>query len=389
MTVLINARERMNVGNWEASGSRGGFNWSVRKYAISGGRQDGVELIDIDNGRMKLTIVPTRGMGLWDACMGDLRLGWDAPCTEIVHPKYIDMESRGGLGWLEGFGEWVVRCGLENNGGPGLDTILNNNGVETQVMIPLHGKIANIPASFVSFETSRDEFPYLIIKGTVIEGFLFGTNLILETTIATRVGSTEVTVHDEVINNGEKPSEFELLYHCNYGPPILGEDARIVVPAARVTPRDGRAAETGTANYNIYSGPQPGTTEQCYFFTLNSDKDGQTAAVLRDAAGHKGVLQRWSVKELPCFTLWKNTQGLRDGYVTGLEPATNYPNHRGYERKHGRVPVLKPGASHHATVTYVALPDAAAVKSAEDEVAKIQGGRKTQVDKDPVEGICG
>lgn len=388
MTVLINARERMNVGNWEASGARGGFNWSVRKYAISGGRQDGVELIDVDNGRMKITIVPTRGMGLWDAHAGDLRIGWDAPCTEIVHPKYIDLESRGGLGWLEGFGEWIVRCGLENNGGPGLDTVLNNNGVETQIMIPLHGKIANIPASFVSFEVSNDDLPVLTLKGTVIEGFLFGTNLILQTTITTRVGSTEVTVHDEVINNGEKPSDFELLYHCNYGPPILGEGARLVVPAARVTPRDGRAAETGIENYNVYDAPTPGTTEQCYFFTLYGDNAGQTAGLLCNAAGDKGILQRWSIKELPCFTLWKNTQGLRDGYVTGMEPATNYPNHRGYERKHGRLPNLKPGASHHATITYSALTDAAAVKAAEDEIVKIQDGRKTQMDEKPVEGLC-
>ena len=35
--------------------------------------------------------------------------------------------------------------------------------------------------------------------------------------------------------------------------------------------------------------------------------------------------------------------GLRDGYVTGLEPGTNYPNPRPFEKARGRVVTLPPG----------------------------------------------
>jgi hypothetical protein len=48
---------------------------------------------------------------------------------------------------------------------------------------------------------------------------------------------------------------------------------------------------------------------------------------------------------LPCFTLWKNQGGLADGYVTGLEPGTNYPNPRSFEETQGRVVPLAPQAS--------------------------------------------
>ncbi|MCA9092207.1 MAG: DUF4432 family protein, partial [Planctomycetaceae bacterium] len=55
-------------------------------------------------------------------------------------------------------------------------------------------------------------------------------------------------------------------------------------------------------------------------------------------------------QELPCFTVWKNTQAEIDGYVTGLEPATNYPNLKTFERQQGRVVNIPPGGSYSATV---------------------------------------
>ena len=53
---------------------------------------------------------------------------------------------------------------------------------------------------------------------------------------------------------------------------------------------------------------------------------GRTLATLYNAAADRGLTLRFNRNELPCFTLWKNTAALEDGYVTGLEPATNYPN---------------------------------------------------------------
>ena len=39
------------------------------------------------------------------------RMGWDSPVKEVVNPAFINLESRNGLGWLEGFNEMMVRCG--------------------------------------------------------------------------------------------------------------------------------------------------------------------------------------------------------------------------------------------------------------------------------------
>ena len=70
--------------------------WSVRLTRMQGGQSDGVDLICLDNGHMKLMVLPTRGMGIWKAECGDLPLKWDSPVLNPVHPSLVDQSRRGG-----------------------------------------------------------------------------------------------------------------------------------------------------------------------------------------------------------------------------------------------------------------------------------------------------
>src|SRR5215475_14307873 len=79
--------------------------WSVTKTTLHGGRQEGVDLIVVNNGRLKFTVIPTRGMGVLNVESGEVRLGWESPVKGVVHPAYVNLQSRGGLGCLEGFNE--------------------------------------------------------------------------------------------------------------------------------------------------------------------------------------------------------------------------------------------------------------------------------------------
>src|ERR1700720_1471101 len=93
--------------------------WSVTKRTLRGGRREGVDLIEVDNGALAFSIVPTRGMGLWKGRYQGLALGWESPVTDgPVNPAFVNLMNWGGLGWLEGFDELLARCGLENNGAP-------------------------------------------------------------------------------------------------------------------------------------------------------------------------------------------------------------------------------------------------------------------------------
>jgi hypothetical protein len=52
---------------------------------------------------MKISVVPTRGMNVLEAVAGKVRLGWDSPVSEVVNPAFIELNGRGGVGWLEGW----------------------------------------------------------------------------------------------------------------------------------------------------------------------------------------------------------------------------------------------------------------------------------------------
>ena len=154
----------------------------------------------MDNGKLRFTVCPTRGMGLLSAQVGDVRLGWDSPVKEIVNPRNINLSARGGLGWLDGFNEWVVRCGLESNGHPGTDKFIDTTGQEGTMELTLHGKIANIPASEVEVIVEQ-EAPYRIhIRGRVDERMFHGPKLELQTDISTEPGSTALRIADVVTN---------------------------------------------------------------------------------------------------------------------------------------------------------------------------------------------
>ena len=53
--------------------------WWIHKTTLHGGRQQGVELIVVNNGIMEITLCPTRGMGIMSDRMGDVHLKWDSP----------------------------------------------------------------------------------------------------------------------------------------------------------------------------------------------------------------------------------------------------------------------------------------------------------------------
>ena len=143
--------------------------WSVRQTVLHGGKQEGVELLTVDNGVLQITLIPTRGMSILDVRAGDVRLGWDSPVKEVVHPQFIDLDSRGGLGWLDGFNEWIVRCGLENNGQAGKDEFINNMGDKAEMNLTLHGKIGNTPASSVEVLTTARRRTAFGVRGVVHE----------------------------------------------------------------------------------------------------------------------------------------------------------------------------------------------------------------------------
>ena len=364
--LLIDAASNLSTANWKVSAAEWGGKpgWSVTLRTLHGGRQEGVQVIEVDNGVMTFTIVPTRGFEIWNAKVGKLRLGWDSPVTEIVHPALINLADNGGQGWLGGFGGWMVRGGLASFGSPVQDG---------DQQLTLHGHVDYIPASQVSVHYKAGPVPRLVFRGIVNDAQMFGAQLRLTSEISTVIGKPEVVFNDTVTNMSDAPQEMQLLYHTNFGPPLLGAGAQFVAPVAQVAPMNAASAQNDLAGWASYSGPHaPGYAAQVFNLKLQSDAGGQTQAMLKSADGASGVLMSFDTKGLPYMSLWKNEASARSGYVTGLEPGTGFPYPRPVERAAGRVPKLKGGESYHIHLAIAALTTKNDVSQAETAIKALE-----------------
>jgi hypothetical protein len=221
--------------------------------------------------------------------------------------------------------------------------------------------------------------PYRIrVRGRVDERTLFGPQLELWTEISTEPGATSFRVEDRVRNAGSSEQEFQLLYHVNYGPPLLEGGARFRAALQQVTPANAYSAKH-IRQFDTYAAPTPGFAEQVYFLEPLADDAGRTTIMLHNAAADLGVSMSFALEQLPCLTLWKNTAALADGYVTGLEPGTGYPKPRQIEREAGRVPRLAPGEERRFVTDYALHASSAQVAQTAEAIDRLQGRQRPKL----------
>lgn len=366
--------ESLTVGPSDVGGGLPDF--SLRKRTLRGGLRDGVDVVEIDNGRLRLTLVPTRGLGIHRAECDGVRLGWSSPVRGPVHPRFVPQDEASGIGWLSGFDEFLVRCGLEYCGTPEW----NNAG---KLIHPLHGRIANLPAHYV--EASLDPATREItVVGIVDEARMFSNKLRLKSTLRTTLGSPSFTVTDEITNLSRNEGELELLYHINQGPPLAAPGSKFAAPVKTLIPKNDDAA-ANVRSWQTYP-PAEHVPENVFFFELVPGPDGWTKTLLHTADGARGLSIAYDTRQCPLFTLWKNPLPFEDGYVTGLEPCIVLPNTKGFEKSQGRVAVLQPDEARRFDLRLEVLPTAADVARTQQEIDTLQRGTTPKIFDRPQPG---
>ncbi len=248
--------------------------------------------------------------------------------------------------------------------------------------LTLHGKIANIPASEVEVVIDPEPPHRLRVRGRVEERLFYGPKLVLETEISTLPDSNTFQLADLIANDGEDEQEFQIIYHANFGPPLLEEGSTFAGAVERVTPFNQHAAKD-VASYAEYQGPRLGFIEQVYCLRPKPDRAGRALMMLRNKGRDKAVSMTFATGELPFVTLWKNTNALKEGYVTGLEPGTGFPNNRRIERKFGRVPKLPPGGTFKASIDIAIHTTPNEIADVSNRIEALQGGIEPIVDESP------
>ena len=340
--IITDTNASFSASDFCIPGSEFGFDDAAycRKMTLSGGRQTGVEIIEISNGLLTLRVCPTRGMGIIDGRFGPHPLGWQSPVREIVHPQYIHLLEMGGRGCHYGFNEFLNRCGIEWSGAMGEDEIINNMGNTDRIFLPLHGKVGWTPACRVALRCQDDE---LILEGDIPEQIVFGVNYVLHTQLILEKGSARIRIEDTLSNLGDAAGEYEMLYHTNFGPPFLEAGSQFLGTYDKLVPRDTYAA-AGIQDLNTFPGSTPGFIEQVFLLQGCPDEQGFAHQLLVNADQNLAVKVSYHVDTLPYTILWKRCSGMRDGYVAGLNPCSDLPNPRKIEREGGRVAHIQPGA---------------------------------------------
>jgi len=339
----------------------------LRPSVITQGNGAGVGVVDVWTGSgLAFTVVPDRGMDVAQATWKGRSLCWLSP-TGVVSPAHSEAP---GPGWLRSFGGGLLAtCGL-GNVGPAVDDEGKPYGV--------HGRIGTASAENLALtqEWQGDELE-LSVRGTLREAAVFGENLRLTRTLSTRLGASGFSLDDRVENLGFAPEPLHLLYHFNFGSPLLGPGARVVAPLLSTMPRDEAArADRGVETCRVFPPPTPGFAEKVFIHTLARDAQGRTfVALLNDDVGDGtplGVVLRWKADQLPCFTQW--TMAGEGTYVLGLEPGTVVPLGRRVLREAGLTPVLPPQAAREFHLEFEVVDTAEAFGRLEEEVEALAGG---------------
>jgi hypothetical protein len=319
----------------------------IRPVELADGRVRGMRAADVYTGSgFRFQVLVDRGLDLGAAEHAGRPLAF-------VHPALgaPALHERQGLGWLRTFGGGLVTtCGLDHFGPP--DPEGEGYG--------LHGRASHLPAEGLRVRQEwRGEDYVLEIEGETRQSRLFGENLRLERRISTRLGATSLLLEDRVTNEGFRPAPLAVLYHCNFGFPVVSPDSEVLVHDRSVRPRD-EAARAGLDDRLRFGPPQPGFAEQVFFHEPLPDREGRACAGVVNRALGFGAFLRWRAAELPVLAHWKMTG--EGEYVCGLEPSTHAmtPTRR-EQRESGAMRELGPGESVSFQLEIGALADAAAV----------------------------
>lgn len=312
---------------------------------------NGQRVIDATNSSgLSFTLLPDRGMDIYTAHWNGLPLTWISQGSPIPS----DFAAK----WTRLFnGGVLVTCGLLHAGAADTDPATGEKR-------DLHGQYTRLQAYDIAIRTFWEGDKCVSeLSCAVSENILFGEQIRVDRTYRIVLGEPSVTITDRVENRGDNPTPFMILYHFNFGYPLIRAGARLLTPAEKVVSRDAEA-EKGIDRYAEYDGAISQYAEQVYFYTIPpKDKFASVALV----NGDYGLRLDWDTTHSPYFTQWKNVrQGI---YVSGLEPGNCLPEGQAAAKANGRLVTLQPGEVQTFTNVLSILPDAAAIASVQAEFA--------------------
>jgi galactose mutarotase-like enzyme len=317
--------------NWTDKISNHAQLGGIETSVIDNGPARGTRIAWFNTGSgLRFKVVLDRAMDIADTFYNQHSLAW------LSHPGITASQpfSNTGADWLKTFGGGLLTtCGLSHVGGPESDEYGQRG---------LHGEISNLPAeleSIIQPDPVMGRYE-MSITGRMKESQALGPNLELKRTISATLGSATLRIHDEVSNRGNTPAPHMILYHFNFGWPLVDEGTDIIWKG-KWQPREGSTKKIFRDGNNFKRVPAPledhsGRGEEVAIIDVDSSVCG-----LHNAALGLAVSLNFKKEQLPWLINWQHWG--RNEYVTGLEPATNPLVGQAKAREQGHLIMLNPG----------------------------------------------
>lgn len=315
----------------------------VRLGLLDDGKARGMRTAHFETGSgLAFTVLMDRGMDIGSARFQGASLAWES-AVGPVHPMYYEKD---GMGWHRTWSGGMV-----------------NGGGTTQIGMPCddqgeslghHGRLSHIPASHVWADAAWNGDEYeMWVQGKMRETLPWPSvrteNIAVTRRIWTHLGSSRLFMRDVVTNVGLEPAPHMMLYHWNWGFPLVAEGTALIAPSRGVRARVGEGCEP--IDSTCYPAPIDGFQQQGFAHDIVAGEDGFATLVLAnrgfDGGRGLGIYWRYRPSELPNLMQWVWVRA--GNYVTAFEPFNATMMGRVRAREEGVLPILEPGQAKEYT----------------------------------------
>lgn len=344
----------------------------TRLVVLDDGVERGVRAVEFrTTSGLDFAVLVDRGMDIGWARYRGRSIAWHAP-VGFVAPQLAEIDT--GLGWLRTFSG-----GLFNTAG--LDHILFPEADRQDTYLEaaradgtaygIHGRVNVIPGRLIGYgEEWREGTCHLFAEAEIRQATTLGESLRLVRRVETTLDGRTITWTDRVENVWHLPTPHMLLYHINFGAPLLSERSELHLPSTRIRWTTPNYAEGDQETYLRFAAPEAGFQAQAIEHEMRRDPAGRVTAALvnrDDEAQPWGIALDYDGERFPYFFQWRFLAA--GNYVTSFEPSTNTALGRAAARQAGELTMLAPGESRSSTTTVTVLDGATDVQAVVDRIA--------------------
>lgn len=292
----------------------------VQREIVDDGAARGTRALTVIASRgLTLRVLLDRGMDVGETWFAGNPVSWQSQVGETA-PGCVDDSE----GWLDGWGGGLVTtCGLRNVGLPS-----EGEGQHGSLTDQAATEVTISRRWLVNGEAAVD------IEGTLVEASSLGRRLTLRRRITVATGAGVLDVADCVRNDGAVAEQAPILYHVNFGSPMLSAGSQWSL-SGWSTP-----SNEGPANNGGVMGDLRFTEDRIVEYVRSENGGGTGTFAISSPDLNLAAEVTWDVTALHRVHTWQ--RWVAGSYVMSVEPANCSLKGRFADREDGSAPILEP-----------------------------------------------